>query len=74
MLLIVHGKHHVQFDIRSRHHIAGIAVSMEPIIAFACALTLSSPLSWGRKIDRQIEIGSHELLAGLRRGRDGGVL
>lgn len=38
MLLIVHGKHHVQFDIRSRHHIAGIAVSMEPIIAFACAL------------------------------------
>lgn len=26
MLLIVHGKHHVQFDIRSRHHIAGIVV------------------------------------------------
>lgn len=38
MLFIVHGKHHVQFDIRSRHHIAGIAVSMEPTIAFATAL------------------------------------
>lgn len=49
MLLIVHGKHHVQFDIRSRHHIAGIAVSMEPIIAFAYALTLSSPLSWAAR-------------------------
>ena len=43
------GKHHVQSDIRSRHHIAGIAVSMEPIIAFACALALSSPLSWAAR-------------------------
>ena len=73
MLLIVHGKHHVQFDIRSRHHIAGIVVhGTHHRVCLRFGVVIAIVL--GRKIDRQIETGIHELLAGLRRGRDGGVL
>ena len=59
MLLIVHGKHHVQFDIRSRHHIAGVV--HEPIIAFALRLALSSPLS--RPQDRPADAAATNCLS-----------